>query len=124
MGFKVPETPNAKLDEGTEVEYEGSTFRVAHAGNITFQRTLARLQKPYKRQLDKGDLDPATQKKLLIKALSMAILLDWSGVDVPYSQKAAEQALANDEAFREFIMEFSMDLANFKEEEEAEDVKS
>jgi hypothetical protein len=130
MGYKISEQPNASLEEGTEVDYEGSRFRVAHAGNVKFQRALSRIQKPYRRQIEKGELDPGTQKKLLVKAISQAILLDWSkvtdssGKEIPYTPALGEQALMNDEALREFIMEFSMDLANFKETEEAEEVKS
>ena len=51
--------------------------------------------------------------------MAEAILLDWKNVegDVQYSTKTAEKALLYDEAFREFVMSFSMELANFREED-------
>lgn len=119
MGFKIPEAPLDTLESGTWTEYQGSQFKIAHAGNIRFQRAKQRLEKPYKRDIENDRLDPEKQRAILIKAIAEAVLVDWKGLDgnTPYSVKAAEQALSYDEEFREFVMNFSLDLENFKNQE-------
>lgn len=130
MGFKIPEQPNVGLEEGVWTEYEGSKFKIAYAANVRFMRAKARAEQPFRRQIEKGTIDPADQKRCLVKAMAQAILLDWSGVEgandeeVPYSESAALSALTNDEAFREFVMEFSMSLQNFKDEDRAHEGNS
>lgn len=128
--FKISEQPNHLLEAGTWVDYQGARFLVAHAGNSKFQRTMARLQKPFRRKLERNEMDPADQKRILIQALGEAILLGWDGVkdasenDVPFSRDMAVKALSNDEGFREFVMETSMDMENFKLEEAEHEGKS
>ena len=123
MGFKIPAEPNQALESGTWTSYQDADFLIAHAGNAKFQRTMARLQKPFRRKIEKGEMDPVDQKKVLIQAISESILLDWKGVDgddgqpAQYDRKLGQKLLANDESFREFVMEFAMDLQNFKDEE-------
>lgn len=122
MSFRIPEKPATIIDEGVWAEYEGSQFKIAYATNVNFMRAKQRLEHPHRRKIENGSMDPAEHRRILVKAMAEAILLDWKGVegpngDVPYSKKLAEQALMNDESFRDFVMTFSMDLANFKEEE-------
>lgn len=119
MSFKIPEKPATGIDEGVWAEYEGSQFKIAYATNVSFMRAKQRLEHPHRRKIENGSIDPAEHRRILTKAMAEAILLDWKGIDgdVPYSKKLAEQALMNDESFRDFVMTFSMDLANFKEEE-------
>lgn len=121
--FTISEQENPRLEGGTWAEYNGGEFLIAHAGSLRFQRALSRLQKPHRRKMEKGEMDPADSRKLLIQALAEAILLDWKGVknsageDVAYSVKSAITALTNDPAFREFVMEFSAEMENFRKEE-------
>jgi len=121
MAFKIPKTPTIELEEGSWIEYQGSNFKIAYAGSTRFARVKDRIEKPHRRMIEKGMVDPGDQKKWLIQALGEAILLDWNGVydedgnQVPYSKAAAVQALTNSEDFREFVMTFSMELANFRE---------
>ena len=123
MGFKIPAEPNQLLENGTWIPYQDAEFLIAHAGNAKFQRAMARLQKPFRRKIEKNEMDPVDQKKILIQAMSEAILLDWRKVEddegkaVAYDRKAGQMLLTNDESFREFVMEFAMDLQNFKDEE-------
>lgn len=121
MAFKIPKTPVVELEEGSWTEYQGSSFKIAYAGSTRFARVKDRIEKPHRRMIEKGQVDPADQKKWLIQALAEAILLDWKkvsdedGNEVPYSKAAAVQALTNSEDFRDFVMTFSMELANFRE---------
>jgi hypothetical protein len=120
--FNIAEQPNEKLEAGVWGEYQGAKFLIAHAGNDKFQRSLNRLQKPFRRKIEKGDMDPAESRKIISRAMAEAILLDWkdvakNGEAVSYSVELATMALNNDSQFREFVMEFSADQANFREED-------
>lgn len=114
---------NTKIDTGSWVEFKDSHFLIASSSSLKFLRTMARLQKPYKRKIERNEMDPGDQQKILIQAISESVLLDWKGVqnstgnEVPYSKDLGAQALKNDPEFREFVMEISSDLANFKQEE-------
>lgn len=123
MSFVFPESPVSALDDGVWTEYQNIRVKIAYATNVRFMRAKQRLEQPYRRKIEAGTLDPADQRKLLCKAMAEAILLDWENVknankqDVPYSKQAAEQALLLDEAFRDFVMSFSVELGNFKADE-------
>lgn len=119
MGFKIPDQAPVGIDDGVWTEYEGSEFKIAYSTNVRFLRLKQRLEHPHRRKIENGSIDPAEHRKILVKAMAEAILVDWRNVegDVPYSIKAAEKALLYDEAFREFVMTFSMELGNFRQEE-------
>lgn len=119
MAFRIPDEAPLALEEGKWASYEGSDFRIAYATNVKFLRAKQRLEQPYRRKIESNTMDPAEHRRILCKAMAEAILLEWKNVDgdIPYSVKAAEKALLNDEAFREFVMSFSMELSNFRDEE-------
>lgn len=122
--FQIADEPNPTIDSGSWIDFKDAKFLIAHSGNVRFQRAMQRLQKPFRRKIDKGEMDPADQKRILIQALAEAILLDWQGVSnasgqaVQYSRELAIKALTNDDELREFVIEYSLDLANFKAAEE------
>ena len=123
MSFVISDKPNDRVDQGVWVEYEGSRFLLAAAGNDNFIRRMTALRKPYRRQEERGDgIDPAKLRQITIQATAETVLLNWEGVkvqqngeavDLPYSVKAAVQALTNSIPFRNWVMEFSMDMQNF-----------
>lgn len=116
---------NTLLTAGVWTEYEGSRFQVTHMSNIAFQRTVMRLQAPYKARIDKGTLDPATSRDLMCKAMSEALIVSWENVcdkdgkEVPFSKEACYKALKNNEGLRDFVSDFAMNLDNFRQEEKA-----
>ena len=124
MDFVFPDSPVSQLDDGVWTDYQNIKVKIAYATNTKFMRTKQRLEQPFRRKIESGQMDPADQKKILCQSMGEAILVDWDGVknkakeDVPYSKKAATQALMFDEAFRDFVMSYSMELGNFKTEEE------
>lgn len=128
MAFIIDEQ-NESVDQGKWFDFQESKFLIASSSSLKFVRALTRLNKPHRRQLERGMMDPAEQQKVLIQAMAQAILLDWqnvkdkSGADVPFSPEAASKALKSP-MLREFVMEISADLSNFKEEDTDEDVKS
>lgn len=122
MGFKIPDRPLVGIDEGVWTQYEGSEFKIAYSTNVRFLRLKQRLEHPHRRKIENGTIDPAEHRKIMCKAIAEALLLDWRNVsdgdeEVPFSTKAAERALLYDEAFREFVMTFSMELGNFREDD-------
>ena len=124
MPYVIPDQPIAGLEEGIwSPEFNGAEFKVAYAGNVRFARIKDRIEKPHRRQIEKGTVDPKDQRSWMIQSLAEGILMDWRGVtnssgqEVPYSVKAGIAALTNDEELRDFVMTFSMDLANYKAQE-------
>lgn len=112
-----------KQEKGVWTTFEGSQFKVASSTSTGFQRSLTRLQAPYRKKIDKGTLDPKISKQILCQAMADSLLLDWKDVindqkeEVPYSQESAQQALLNNDDLREYLQEFSLDLENFRQEE-------
>jgi hypothetical protein len=119
-----------KQNSGVWTEYGGSRFLVGHLGNIRFQRVLTRLQAPHRQKVQRGTLDPADARKIMCKAMSLGIVHDWAdvvnskGEDVAFSPEVCEEMLLNNDDVREFLAEFSQDLANYKEEQTQEEGKS
>ena len=114
-------------ETGTWADFQGSKFLIAHISNMKFQRALARLQQPYRRKIENGTMDPQTSKDILCKAMSEAILLDWSGVKskagdpVTYNPVAGQTALSKNPEFRDFVSDFAVNLSNYRDSE-AEDL--
>lgn len=112
-----------KVDDGVWADFEGSKFLIVHSGNLKFQRIMARLQAPHRRKIEKNQMDPGELKAILCKAMAEALVLDWKGVigkdkqEAPFSSTNVEIALRQNDSFREFVMDFSNDLNNFREEE-------
>lgn len=116
----------SKLAEGSWFNYQGSEILIAHLSNIKFQRTLAKLQQPFRKKLEAGTLDPKVQRDILAQAMSEAIVLDWKkvvdkdGVETPYTPKNALIALQNDPEFRDFVAECAANAAAFRDDEKEE----
>lgn len=112
-----------KTHEGTWTTFEGSRFKIAHSGNVKFQRSLSRLQLPHRKKIDKGTIDPQTSKEIVCEAMSEGLVLDWENVkasdgsDVKFSKENCKISLLNHDDLREFVQEFSSDLENFKNDE-------
>ena len=123
MDFVFPDEPVQSIDDGVWTDYQNIKVKIAYATNVKFMRAKQRLEQPHRRKIESNQMAPADQRKILCQAMGEALLLDWQGVknrngeDVPYSKKAAAQALLFDEAFRDFVMSFSVELGNFKAEE-------
>lgn len=119
----ISQARNSALDEGVWASFGGSKFLIAHTSNLQFQRTMARLQAPHRKAIEKGNMDPEDSKEIVCKALSQCILKDWADVkdlagnSLKYDKDIGYIALKNNEELREFVQEFSTDLANFRDTE-------
>lgn len=106
VGFEAP-----KLDE--DLSREGAWFpigngvgevRVRPITNPDFQRYYEAKRKPYRRQIDAGNLDEGIARKILASALARHVITDWRGLvqdakgkDVPFSVDVAEELLSDPE---------------------------
>jgi hypothetical protein len=117
-------------DDGVWTSFEGSKLKIAHISNIKFQRLMAKGQQPFRKQFENGSMDPAKTKQILCKAMAGGVLVDWDKVvdsakqPVPYSEERGETALMKNPALRDFVTEFSTNLANYRDEEVQELGKS
>lgn len=121
--YEMPDAPNPKLEEGSWADYRGARFLIAHAESDRFQRRMQALEKPFRRKIERNEMDPADRKNLLTQALGETILLNWEGVTskgspVAYSKTTSVAMLRNDPELRNFVMEYSTDLLNYKDDQE------
>lgn len=118
------------VNTGAWGDFGGSRFLISHISNDKFQRALARLQQPYRRKIEQGNLDPVINKKIVAQAMSEGLLLDWDKVvdhakaPVEYSPPRGLTMLMKNVEFRDFVTEFATNLNNFREEEVEELGKS
>lgn len=71
--------------ERSGIEFEaagGAKFKLARAGggNTRYAKTLERLCRPYRKQIQTGTLAPAASERIVREAFVDAVLLGWSGV--------------------------------------------
>ena len=115
------------VDTGVWQEFQGSKFLIAHISNSKFQRALARYQQPHRRKIEEGRLDPEINKDMLCRAMAEGILLDWAdvtsksgskdGVKIEYTTANAYKSLKGNLEFRDFVSDFAISLANFRDAE-------
>ena len=117
-----------KQRNGVWVDYLGSRFHIVYASNLSFQRKLGQLQRPHKRALDRGSLDPAISQEILAKAITGTLLIGWEKVvdgsnnPVQFDEAVAIKALMNNDDLLQFIQDYATDLANFRDDQnEAEE---
>lgn len=116
----IQNSRNAELDEGKWAKFQGSEFLIAHTSSLRFQRSLQRLQAPFRKQIEKGTMDPEDSKIIVCRSMSEAILKDWrdvvgpDGAPLSYTKDLGYTALMNNEELREFVQEYSTELANFR----------
>jgi len=98
MAFTIGTVDKSKQQEGVWEEFEGSEFLIAYAQNPTFLREKERLERPFKRQIERNKLSGEEHKRILCKALAAGVLLDWRGVtdgtkEIEYDQEIAAQEM-------------------------------
>lgn len=121
--FIIASKRNPSLDEGAWQSYGGANFKVAHTSKPAFQRALARLQAPFRKDIEKGRMDPEEMRNIICTAISESLLTDWADVfdadknPVPFNKANAKALLANDEGFREWVQEVAGDLSAHRTDE-------
>jgi hypothetical protein len=113
-------------EEGIWLKFPGDRkIHVLRAGgsNKKFSRVLSTRVKPYRRQMDRGTLDPEISDNLMLNVYLDTVVLGWSGfktpdgVEIPYSREAGYTLFkALPEMFDE-VMSLASDAASFQEQE-------
>jgi hypothetical protein len=122
MAFNIYSVDEAKQSEGTWVEFEGSEFCIAYANNPTFLKEKKRLERPFKRQIERGTMNEEDQRRITCEALATGVLVDWKNVtdgkkEIPYSKEIAAEALRLNPDLLGFVVEVAADIANYKKED-------
>jgi len=102
---------------------------VARLGNKKYNDYVAKLMKPYRRQMRRGTLKDEIVESSINKALSKYILLGWEGLEqhgtpLAYSSEEALRVLEEFPEFREQVMEMANELESFQAEEDEESEKN
>lgn len=117
--------------EGVWVEAGGRRFKIRRAGgaNTEYQRVAQTKLKPYKRQLDRGTLDPAKTTELMRELYVQTIITGWE--DVTAHGQPVEFNAANVRAFLvafpevlSELMDYAGEMATFQEREIEEAVET
>lgn len=114
---------------GSEIEYSGTKFIIARAGNPKYSRMLSKMVEKHQKQLDqKDDAADALSDKILIDVLAHTILLGWDVLDfdgkpLPYSLANAKMILGYKD-FRKEVAKMADDIDNYREKVEEEQVKN
>lgn len=106
-------------DEGIWKEFDGAKFKIARAGSVEYMRAKEKLERPYRKKIEKGTLSVDVSRDINLKALAQTILIGWDGVNdeageaIPYDEELGVQALTDDPDLLEFVMDVSLDNENF-----------
>lgn len=85
-------TDKSKVNDGVwsvidEYEKDGETVKarvrlsfMSAATNKKFEKTVAALSKPYRRQIANNTIDPTVNRQITIKAFTRTIIKDWENV--------------------------------------------
>ena len=126
--FNINAVNNDLKTKGSWGEFNGARFLIAYARNTKYIAEMKALSKPYINDIKKDKLDPEVAHELYCKALAKTILLDWENIadgDKPlaYSVDVGVSALSLNDDVREFVVAFSEDLSNYRDEEVKATVK-
>jgi hypothetical protein len=131
--YSLFETVDNLENEGIFLEISpGVKFKVRRMGgkNKKYSEVMAKLSRPYKRQIDQGLLEEQTARKLLQRAFIRTVLCGWegvtdkNGVDLQYTEENAETIFTDLPDLFDVLQEEAQKLSNFKEEEIGDTVKN
>jgi len=114
MAFETERFDSSKFEEGVWVEVMGGRFKIARAGNATYERIRARAK------LDRIK-DPVRYQRELYRCIGEGIVLDWDdvmaqGKPIPYSVESFVKVLQRNPDLLAPLMDEANDLENFRNE--------
>lgn len=123
--LKAFTTDKNKEEHGVWVKGpDGVEYLIARLGNPRAQKLAERLMRPHRSAQRKGSLDPKVVEAITRKVMAETILLDWRGLDTPYSSELGERLFEKLPDFSEFIADYAGQMKLFQEEEEEEAQKN
>ena len=114
---------------GATVEFGGTKFIIARAGNPKYSKLLTQLVDKNRAALDlKDDSADALSDRILVEVLATTVLLGWDnlnyqGKPMAYSIENASKILSHKD-FRREVVRMSEDLDHFRAKYEAEQEKN
>jgi len=120
--LKITPTDEQRELEGTWTKYQGVDVLIARTSKPDYLNELVRSSKTMKSKMNQLNIPTAEVTEAVCKAVSKHILLDWknfkiNGEEILYTKENAMQLLINDIDFRNFVLEFADEAANFYREE-------
>lgn len=123
MDLKTFRTDNEKEQDGTWVDLGDGVARlkIARMNNPRFREAQQRKVQRYKMAARSKVVPDDVWEGILNELIAETILVDWEGITMdgepyPYSVDHAKQALTDLKDFREMVIGFADDIANFKAE--------
>lgn len=113
-------TDAAAETEGVWIDYaDGVSMKIARMGgaNYEYSRYLSAQLKPYKFQLDKGNLSEEKSKEIMADVIAHCILKDWKGVTdgqgqpIAFSKEAAKEILCQ---YPELIRDLQVQASDYR----------
>ena len=115
---------------GVWVKYEGDVeFKVARAGNSVFLAVSDRIEKPFRRKAQKGELSTEQTIDNMCQAMAEGLLMDWKGLSTEdgaafkHSRENAFLLLRHNPEIREFVAEAAANAEAFRQATVEEDAK-
>jgi hypothetical protein len=77
--YKTFATDEAVEKQGISIDYGDERFLIARAGgsNSAFKKCFAAKIKPYRRQIDQGNIDDSVANRLMAEAYAETVILLW-----------------------------------------------
>lgn len=136
--YKSSQTDPNKEKDGVLLEYglnskkEPITFTVAREGgrNVQYQKVAEHIFKPFRRQIQHGQIDPEVLEDLLAQVYAKSVVKGWSGVEdehdepLEFNEANVQKLLTDLPVVFDAIKEVARDYNQFLLESLEEDAKN
>lgn len=136
--YKSSQTDPNKEKDGVLLEYglnskkEPITFTVAREGgrNVQYQKVAEHIFKPFRRQIQHGQIDPEVLEDLLAQVYAKSVVKGWSGVEdehdepLEFNEANVQKLLTDLPVVFDAIKEVARDYNQFILESLEEDAKN
>lgn len=111
---------------------DGQKFKIARAGgaNVNFAKSLERIMRPYRKQLDNGSLADDVANELFIRVFAETVVKDWEGIDdragetMKFSVENCVKLFTDLPELFTDIREAASNISNYRLEQLEEDIKN
>lgn len=136
--YKSSQTDPNKEKDGVPLEYglnskkEPITFTVAREGgrNVQYQKVAEHIFKPFRRQIQHGQIDPDVLEDLLAQVYAKSVVKGWNGVEdehdepLEFNEANVKKLLTDLPVVFDAIKEVARDYNQFLLESLEEDAKN
>ena len=107
-------------DEAVWLDFDDNiSLLIGRAGSVNYLKAKERLEKPFRKQIDRGKFPAEKRQNMELEAIANSILLDWKGIEqdgepFPFTVENAVMAMKKYPAFFSFVVDASIDDDNFE----------